>query len=111
MKPKAIYLGEPGRLELAYGAAEYVRLAADLQFVAPAQTVASLSRLGAVREGIEVIVTTWGMPCLDADFLRRAGHLPPAVRHHPAAAAGHRPDRLQRHAAQGRRHRPGPRRP
>jgi phosphoglycerate dehydrogenase-like enzyme len=70
MRPKAIYIGEPIRIELAYGKAERAQLAEHLQFVAPVQTVASLPSLGAALEEVEVVVTTWGMPVMDAAFLR-----------------------------------------
>lgn len=69
MKPQAIYLGEPGRLEQAFGPEERSALEQHLTFLAPAQTKASLAALGAERKRVEVIVTTWGMPRLDAEFL------------------------------------------
>jgi len=70
MKPTAIYLGEPGRLEQVYGDTDRALLESHLVFVAPPQTPASLPELGPALREIEVIVTTWGMPSLDLAFLR-----------------------------------------
>ncbi|HEY8995440.1 MAG TPA: hydroxyacid dehydrogenase [Lacunisphaera sp.] len=70
MKPKAIYIGEPVRIELAYGKAEHVQLAAHLQVAYPALTVASLPARGSELREIEVVLTTWGMPVMDETFLR-----------------------------------------
>lgn len=70
MRLKAIYLGEPFRLEQVYGGAEQSFLTEQLHFVAPPQTVASLPDLGPALREVEVIVTTWGMPVMDEAFLR-----------------------------------------
>jgi len=70
MKPPALLLLEPSIRELVYGAEERARLEAQLTLIAPVQTAATQASLGARRAEVEVIVTSWGMPRLDEEFLR-----------------------------------------
>lgn len=69
-RPRAIYLMEPRLFDLVYGPAERERLERDLDFFLPPQTVATHASVPAgQRAQVEVIVTTWSMPALTAEFL------------------------------------------
>lgn len=71
MKPKALLLLEAAKSDLVYGPAERARLAELLEFVAPPQTAAAVAGLERMPAEVEVIVSSWGMPRLDARFLRQ----------------------------------------
>lgn len=69
-RPPALYLMEPRILDLVYGPAERTRLEASLDLSLPPQTLRGHVALSdAQRAGIEVIVTSWGMPRLTPEFL------------------------------------------
>jgi phosphoglycerate dehydrogenase-like enzyme len=69
-RPPALYLMEPRILDLVYGPAERARLEASLHFTVPPQTARGHVALTAEqRAGIEVIITSWGMPAMTPEFL------------------------------------------
>ena len=69
MKPKAIYLLDTDAFAVVFGHDEQRELASLLEFVAPPLTARSwLAHRDAAREA-EVILTGWGTPAMDADFL------------------------------------------
>src|SRR5258708_5240338 len=69
MKPKAIYLLEADAFAAVFGAAEQRELAALLDFVAPPLTGTSWREYAPQLKDIEVILTGWGTPPMDAAFL------------------------------------------
>ncbi|MDB6092712.1 MAG: glycerate dehydrogenase [Verrucomicrobia bacterium] len=71
MKLKALLLLEPGIRPLVYGAPERARIDGLLTLVAPPQSAATYARLGETLRDVEVIITSWGMPRIDEDFLQQ----------------------------------------
>jgi phosphoglycerate dehydrogenase-like enzyme len=70
--PSALLLLDPRFRELVFDDELTARLSAALCFVAPAQTWETHEALApALQKEVNVIVSTWGMPRMDADFLLR----------------------------------------
>jgi phosphoglycerate dehydrogenase-like enzyme len=75
MRPKALFLLEPGPFDLIYGEPERRDAAAIAEFVAPPQTKAAIAADPSPLREAEVILSGWGMPPVDAAFLAAAPKL------------------------------------
>ena len=74
-KQKAIYILNTDAYDVIYGADERADMAALLDIYAPQQTVQSIRELPDVLTPAEVIISGWGAPCMDAEFLGAAPNL------------------------------------
>lgn len=70
--PAALFLVEERFRDLVFGDPLTSRLGAALRFVAPPQSRDTHGTLSPkLQETVQVIVSSWGMPRMDRDFLRR----------------------------------------
>ncbi|HUX87685.1 MAG TPA: hydroxyacid dehydrogenase [Chloroflexota bacterium] len=72
---KALYILRPDRFELIYGPEERAEIATLVDVYAPAQSAESVKANPAVLADAEVILSGWGAPVLDAEFLAAAPKL------------------------------------
>ncbi len=75
MKKKGIYLLDADCYEMIYGLAERETVAARLSLTAPPQTTESVTARPDVLQGVQIVMSGWGCPCMDADFLAAAPDL------------------------------------
>lgn len=69
MKPKAIYLLDTDAFAAVFGRNERSELDMLLEFVGPPMTAQSWRQHRAELRDVEVILTGWGTPVMDAEFL------------------------------------------
>jgi phosphoglycerate dehydrogenase-like enzyme len=74
-KLKAIYILNTDAYDVIYGADERADMSALLDIYAPQQTVQSILEHPEVLKQAEVILSGWGAPCMDAQFLNAAPNL------------------------------------
>lgn len=74
LKRKALFLGTPLHLQRAYPPALKKEIAEKVHLLDEEMNEDWQGRKAALA-GVEVILSTWGMPRLDAEFLRQAPHL------------------------------------
>ena len=74
-KLKSIYILNTDAYDVIYGADERADLANLLDIYAPQQTVQSVTEHPEILKPVEVIISGWGAPCMDAGFLDSAPDL------------------------------------
>jgi phosphoglycerate dehydrogenase-like enzyme len=72
---RAIYILDPGSVDLIYGPEERRDLAARLDFYAPAQSRDSVFQNPSLLRDAEIIFSGWGSPLMDEAFLNAAPNL------------------------------------
>lgn len=65
-------MAKEGLIDKVYGPTEQATAAQLVDLVAPPQTPATLLEQPGILEPVEVILSTWGMPVVDPEFLDRA---------------------------------------
>lgn len=75
MKKQGIYLLEPGSYDRIYGPEERERIGARLDMAVPPQTAASVGEHPEVLRDVQVVMSGWGCPTMDAAFLAAAPRL------------------------------------
>jgi phosphoglycerate dehydrogenase-like enzyme len=73
--PKALYLLDSGAFEKIYGEEERTAVAGLADIYAPPQTEDSVAKNPRVLTEVEVILSGWGAPAMDAAFLEAAPNL------------------------------------
>jgi len=74
-KPRAIYLLRPDALPQIYGPDQQTALSELVEFVAPPQNIQSVQENPSVLADVEFILSGWGMPEMNEEFLAAAPNL------------------------------------
>ena len=74
-RPRALYLLAQGAFDDIYGESQRAAIAELADVVAPPQTAETVAQQTKLLEDVEVILSGWGMPVVDAAFLARAPRL------------------------------------
>jgi phosphoglycerate dehydrogenase-like enzyme len=72
MRPTGLYAMDPARFETVYGVPERERISALLHVPAPLLGAEEVRRRPELLAGIDVLLTGWGAPVLDAELLAAA---------------------------------------
>jgi phosphoglycerate dehydrogenase-like enzyme len=75
VKPKGLFILDPGALHVIYGPEERAELDAIVDFCGEPQTPASIAANPEILSGVEVIFSGWGAPLMDKAFLAAAPRL------------------------------------
>src|SRR5437868_1180096 len=74
-RKKALFVLNPQHVDEVYGGGIAERIGALADVIAPPQTAAALRSAPELLAGVEVIFGGWGVPVMDAEFLRLAPKL------------------------------------
>lgn len=74
-KPKALYILGTGNRELIYSDEDQARIAELVDETGPTQTAQSILECPELMADLEIILSGWGGPRIDADFLEKAPNL------------------------------------
>jgi len=74
-KPKALYILHENAFHLVYGAPEQAEISQLVEIIAPPQTAGSIQERPDLLAEVEIILSGWGAPKMDAAFLKKAPKL------------------------------------
>ncbi len=75
VKPKALYILGEENYERVYGVSDRDKIAELVELIAPPQTPESVKKNPELLHDIEIILSSWGAPNIDAEFLEHARKL------------------------------------
>jgi phosphoglycerate dehydrogenase-like enzyme len=75
VKPKGLFVLGAEPFQLIYGQAERDEIAGLVDVTAPPQTAESVRQAPALLRDVEIVLSGWGAPCMDAAFLAAAPKL------------------------------------
>jgi phosphoglycerate dehydrogenase-like enzyme len=75
VRPKGLFILDPGALQMIYGPDERTEIDAIVDFCGEPQTPASIAANPEILSDVEVIFSGWGAPIMDAAFLAAAPRL------------------------------------